>query len=168
MATMRDDDWKALRAVPAWTPLRDLGWQTTHVGSELYYLGDSTYVLAQPITRSLETGHPDAPFVTMLFWATSHGAARRAALNQVDADDGATGAPPAVLCPTTDLPTYRALLEAARSHGKRRIIERATYAADGRFVHKLIDFLESQFYFRKVEIDPGEMPYVIAFPFPDV
>ena len=162
MAAMNEGDWSKLCHLPAWIPICELDWDTTLVESDVYRIGEGAYALAQPITRDLREGDPRAPFLTVLYWAPSDGAVRRVALNHIDDDDGAEATPPRVLWMNAELPTYGVLLRAGRAHAEEGCTERATYAADGRFVHKVIDFGNRQFYFRQVDVNLSERPYAVG------
>lgn len=162
MATVSEDNWAVLCRTPPWTPLRDLNGDAILVERNLYRVGRSAYAVAVPITQDLVEGDPRAPFLTIIYWAPSDGAARRVALNRVDTDDGATGMPPQSLCVRVGVPTYSSILEAGRLNAKGGPTERATYASDGRFVHKVIDLENRRFCFRGVDVDDAETPYAIG------
>jgi hypothetical protein len=166
MPPLSENEWTMLRQTPAWTSLRDFKEEASLIGRGLYRIGAKAYALAVPITRDLLEGDPRAPFLTRIYWAPSDGAAERAALNRVDLDDGASGSPPQSLCASTGCPTYRSLLEFGRLEAKGGPTERATYASDGRFVHKVIDLGDRHFYFRKLDVDDAEVPYAIGVVLP--
>jgi hypothetical protein len=167
MATVNQADWSRLSRVRAWTPLREITESVQPIHDDLYRVVDELYVLATPITRDLQEGDQRAPFVTMLFWAPSDGAARRAALNAIDVDDGAFGTPPSVLWTNSEPPTYSLLLRSAGALGEGGQAERATYAEDGRFVHKVIDTGSCRFYFRERVVHGAERPYAVGMILPD-
>jgi hypothetical protein len=137
-----------------------------HVRDDLYSLGEEAYVLALPHTYDFRSDAPGAPFVTMLYWAPSLGAAQRAALNRVDLDDLAQGPVPDHFGVELGEVTYGSLRVSPRQR-KSGLRERATYDASGRFVHKVIDLGDRQLLFRDLEISEAERAYAIAIVLPD-
>lgn len=159
MAAVTRTDWDRLLQLPGWTPLREVP-NPVLIAPTLYRLSEGAYVLAQDYNRALEDD-PGAPFVTELLWASSDGAARRAAMDDIDADDGASSVPPPSLWHKGNAPSYASVL---REAGKQA--EYATYRLDDRFVHKVVDLGGSRFFFRSLQFDEEERPYAIAFQLP--
>lgn len=154
-------DWNLYRTVAWETPIRALAPHPTAIGPELYRIADEVYALAFP-DRSEGTLQGEPPFVSILYWAASDGAARRAAIRDVDSDDGAVSPPPAALWGEAGAPDYRSLRAYGRASRPGGILERASYRMDGRFIHGVLDLGATEYYFREPEIDDGAVPYAIA------
>src|SRR5262249_40143882 len=125
------------------------------------------YAFVVPYNEKLETGAPGAPFATMVAWAESPGAARRALSREVEADPGPSGKPaPNELLPAAHARTYAEVLAAART-AKTRAQQYATYrvGSDGAFVHRVIDCGRTVYCFRSTGPDDTERPYAIIWKF---
>lgn len=101
-----------------------------------------------------------SPLVTGIFWAASEGAAHRALLMDIEADDSLIGDVPEYFLPNSAGPTYGEIVEALRRGGDS-YLETASYriATDGLFVHRTIKNEQFTFFFRGPEYNNGEKPY---------
>lgn len=156
-------DWNRLRQVRCWTSLTSISPGAQLVSENLYLIGNDAYALALPSAFGVEVSR-DAPppFVTVLYWARSNGAACRAAQGRIDADDGASGVPPKELWPGKEEPTYVGVRSVARKLGLRTLLERGTYASDGRFIHLVVSVAGLDFCFRENVVQPSDTPYAVG------
>ena len=70
-------------------PLREVSGPTRQLAENLYSIGPELYVFVHEMNSRFEHDPVGGPFVTLAIWAPSDGAARRAALDDLQADDGA-------------------------------------------------------------------------------
>lgn len=104
------------------------------------------------------------PFVTALLWAETDGAAKRAKLMEIEADDpGAASSAPRDLLPGPAT-TYGDIARTLEQQG-RAFQEYAEYrvARDGAFIHRTIEAAPYAFFFRKLEHDDSDRCYAIRF-----
>ncbi|WP_173061345.1 hypothetical protein [Sulfurimicrobium lacus] len=103
------------------------------------------------------------PIITLVIWAPSIGALKRAFAFDVDNDDDAVGEPPQELLLAPGATTWRSILDIAKAQGIR-LLESASYRimTDGAFVHRQLESRNYRVYFRSRHDNPGESPYAIA------
>jgi hypothetical protein len=154
-------NWAELMGFTDWKPLAQLPWPTTMLSDGLRQISSNAFVFVVPYNRMLESDG-DGPYITLLWWAQSPGAARRAADGILEADDGVDG----------ELPPGELLIEGARSYGdlltavKRTCpsgsIESASYDTQGRFLHAQIWAANFKFYFRDQRTPADGLPFAIS------
>ena len=147
-----------------WIPLSDLGLETHPIEDGLLGLGEGFYVVTRPHNAELKRDDPRAPFISMICWAPSEGATRRAAFENIDADDGAEGTAPSALVFGWEDLTHGGLVKRANQE-RRKFLEHASYNVgdgSGRFIHKDLDFGSVHVLFRSHRIKARELPYAIA------
>ena len=159
-----NEAWRRLCSVACWTPLSVVGVPCAPVRDTLYRCGEDAFVLAMPYRADLVRDPDNGPFVTVVIWAVSEGAARRVCLLEREQDDDAPGAPPAAMLPPSCTPTYGCVLEAVRILGAAPV-ESASYrvASDGAFLYRSIAVGRWSYHFRGRDDDSGETPFVIQF-----
>lgn len=160
MAEVSERIWRSLSSVRAWTPLSAISHSHSRAFANLLRLEGGFYLATQDYDRELRTGVPGAPFVTEAYWAPSDGAARRLALLEVSADDGASESVPDCIAAGWGRLGYADLLAAAKSSGER-VMEHATYkgSPSATFVQRRIALTWIEFCFRGRKDDPTERPY---------
>lgn len=158
--------WSELKQFASWTPLRQFPTPLHFLSDGLVMISDSSFFYVVPYNRQfIKT--PEAPYITLLIWAQSPGAALRAMDSQIEQDDGSTNCqPPPELLLSPDSVTYGSILRQARIRGDLSVLEHASYrsADDGAFIHRTISVgSEFEFHFRGRENDDGEKPYAIQY-----
>lgn len=156
-------DWNRLTELRSWTPLTEVSSAAERVGDLLFRVGPMQYVIAVPYNERFERTE-NAPFVTILLWAPTDGAAKRAKLMEIEADDLAVSPPPEVLLPKSASSTYGSIVQTLRKGGSP-VEEWADYrvAKDGAFVHRTLSAPPHAFHFRSREEDQGEPCYAINY-----
>lgn len=134
------------------------------LSSSAYRIDHEIYLGLSPFRPGSLEKDPSGPFATGVVWAVSDGALRRALLMEIEADDGATASAPEDLLPENGATTYSTILKGLRNAKPRVCQEKAAYriASDGLFVHRIIETEQFSFFFRKVEHDDSDLPYVIV------
>jgi hypothetical protein len=156
-------DWKRAKAIRCWTPIEEAVSTVIAVEDKLFQIGPTQYVICTPYREDL-VSVPGGHFVTVLYWATSEGAARRAVLHQIERDDRQAGMPPAELIPSPDATSYGEILDKLRL-GAVPFRESASYriATDGAFIDRRISTQTQSFHFRGRDDDDGETCYAIEY-----
>jgi hypothetical protein len=156
-------DWTHWMEFKAWTPLRDAKLQANLIAEGLYRIGPHAYAVVVEYNESLEPKDPRAPFIALLMWAPSDGAAKRAALGVAELDDGVVGNPPPEIALGEANATYERMLRAKGPGAISPPVREATYRGkpDRNFVHRVINFGRLEFYFRGRDPDPNERAYAV-------
>jgi hypothetical protein len=153
------DEWDKLLAVPAWTPIEQIGFAFSAVRDVLFQLSDNAFVLAPP--RDAELRPSEVPRVTIAMWAGDIGIARRVVLREVEADSGtAPPSPPPELIAVR--PTYTSIWNMCKNTGNNgpQVVAKYRIATDGRHTHTSIRNGGYEFMFRSV--NPAADEPVIA------
>ena len=160
-------DWADLKSVPRWTRLSQVTTGAVSLGDDLFKVGPGKYLISVPYNRNLEEQGGDR-FITALVWAGTDGAAKRAILMQVEADQISNERPPAELLPPGEPVTYGEIVRELKGHAGE-YEETASYriGSDGAFVHRHITTAAFSFHFRKREHDDSEPCYAIEYRLPD-
>jgi hypothetical protein len=163
-------EWKALKEIPAWVPITELPEQPVRVDDVLYYLAPTQYLICPPHNEQLATIPGVAGFLGSLLWAPNDGAARRAALMDVEADavekrPRVEPPPPPELLLSPDATAYGVILARAKSGRHGRHLESASYriGRDGAFVHRSISVGPTTFFFRSRKDDDSDPCYAIEY-----
>jgi len=166
-AMTEGDVWKLLSRVSALVPLGELGMPAMLLSRGLYRLNHGYYTMTR-LRNVRSDRHESGPLLTKLCWAPSDGAARRAVLNEVDADDGAQGKIPPSITAGWVADTYGDLLARGRASASSIVAESAAYAGTprSRFVHKIVQVDSLEFFFRTMTFDDMERPYAVAWRIP--
>jgi hypothetical protein len=164
MTSALDLSWSTLRTLAVWTPASSLSARLVRIEDDLFRLRTGAYLVCLPYDERFEAAAGER-FVTALLWAASDGAARRAHLMEIEADDLATGPAPGELLPPGQPQAYGAIMAALKTSGCRNYIERASYriAKDGAFVHRAIDAPPYSFFFRNPEDDDSDRCYAVQY-----
>ena len=153
--------WMEMTSLPCWSPLSGLPAPPTLLAEGLYQWSENAFLLAMPYGADLVRDPARGPFITIVAWAVSPGAARRVYLDEWEGDDGVTVAPPPFVLPPSCEPRYPILLERAKA-GRASALESASYRSpDGVFISKSISAVEWRYYFRSPHIESHEMPFVV-------
>ncbi len=165
MRSITSIDWARLLAVPRWSPLAALGVEAVGLGGTLYKISSGAYLTCVQHDAQLHPvrGH----LLTAVWWAASDGAARRAQLMEIEADDLVVEPPPDALLPQAGSHTYGSIIRALRDTG-RAFDEWADYriAKDGAFVHRTLNAPPHAFHFRRPEEDRSDACYAIQYRLP--
>ncbi|HXK59520.1 MAG TPA: hypothetical protein PLP42_06440 [Acidobacteriota bacterium] len=152
--------WEEILELNAWVSLRQLPIQPEEVLHRIYRVGTDAFAHTLPYDRSFNRNNPDAPFVTLAFWAPSMKALKRCA----GRDPSVVPEEPIVLPPAPLLlgtsGTYRQLRDAVPA-SDRWYAEKAIYSNRGLFVHKVIELGRFRYCFLQREIRDDELPYSI-------
>jgi hypothetical protein len=167
---MRLMDWSELKEIPAWLPINALPEQPVHLDGVLFRLAPSQYLICPPYNERFERVSGIAAFLGALLWAPNDGAARRAALMDIEADSPgirpvAESLPPRELLPSSGSTKYGAILGELRAASSRRYLETASYrvATDGAFIHRTISSVPYTFFFRNRKDDDSDPCYAIEY-----
>lgn len=172
MASVRGPqmEWKKLKEIPAWVPISALPEQPVHLHDVLFRLAPTQYLICPPYNEHFERVPGIGGFLGSLLWAPNDGAARRAALMDIEADS-AEKRPKVEPPPPLDLllpggPTaYGAILAEVKAERYGRHLESASYrvAKDGAFVHRSISAGAFTFFFRNRKDDDNDPCYAIEY-----
>ena len=106
--------------------------------------------------------------VTAAVWAESEGAARRAVLQQLEADESKDSRPPEGVLLRRGLERYGGIREAGRTGSSGNMLEAASYRGrDGLFIDRRINFPRWTFHFRGGEDDDAARCYAVEVRLPD-
>jgi len=157
-------DWADLKSLPKWTNLSGVATSALTIGGDLFKIGRGKYLICVPYNRDLEEQRGDR-FVTSLVWAATDGAAKRAVLMQIEADQISSERPPAELLLPGQPVRYGEIIRALQNGNFGEYEEAASYriASDGAFVHRHITTTSFSFRFRKAEHDDSEPCYAIEY-----
>jgi len=154
-------DWNNLIAIKVWTPINKTGLELNLVAENLYEVGPQAYLSTRPHNKAYCTD--EAPYVTRVYWA-----ANKAAILKYTTRDSLAKAheymsePPTVLLGGAS-GTYENLRQLAIETRPDIPAERAVYSpTNGKFLHKIIELGNIEYYFEKLEVEDNEKPYVIA------
>jgi hypothetical protein len=156
-------NWHDLIQWPAFQSVATLAPSAMAVAGDVWMLGEHMYLFTVPYNERAEVGAPGAPFVTMVAWAESKGAIRRALLLEIEEDAIDRDATlPLELMPASGASSYGQILTEAR-HKRRSVREYASYriATDGAFIDRAIECGQFVYCFRSRESDDSERPYAI-------
>jgi hypothetical protein len=163
-------DWHELKAIAAWTPINALPVQSAHLEGVLFRLAPTQYVICPPYNEHLLRVPGVVGFLGALLWAPHDGAARRAALLDIEADDAIRRleiepVPPADLLLPGGPTSYGAILSELKTGRYGKPFESASYrvAKDGAFVHRSISVGGHEFFFRNRKDDDNDTCYAIQF-----
>ena len=167
--TGRPMDWARLKELPAWLPTTELPEPPVHLKDRLFRVAGTQYLICPPHNERFERVPSIPGFVGYLLWASHDGAARRAALMEVEADTSDARPdfeipPPELLLPGNSA-TYGAVLREAKTGRHGRCLESASYrvGTDGAFVHRSIGVGPYTFFFRNRKDDPSDPCYAIEY-----
>ena len=157
-------NWNRLKELRCWTPLVQVSPSAERLGDGLFRLDPTQYVIAVPYNEQFERTDR-APFVTILLWAETDGAAKRAKLMDIEADEKSHVTPPAELLLPGQSVAYGDIVKELRRGQHGTYQETASYriAKDGAFVDRNIATPILSFHFRKREDDPTDRCYAIQY-----
>jgi|SRR5580704_19277816 hypothetical protein len=168
---MQQLDWNELKKIRRWTPLCEIPYISSRVGYKLFSLDEQAYLVAVSQNREFEVDRE--PYVTVIMWAESEGAARRSVLLEIerDVDRIPPVSPPVeMLLPSAALTYGELASELMHSGASGRTTEHASYRlTDGKFQELVIDTaLEAgtgrfKFCFRNLRPDAWDVPYTIKY-----
>lgn len=169
MAEVKDSDleWERLLQLRRWTALDALGTPASHISDVLFRIGPCGYLICVPHGRDLRRVEGKR-FITTLMWAESDGAARRAQLLDIEADEPKIVRPPDALLSLGGAASYGAIVDYLRKSAVR-FQESASYrvGSDGAFVHRNILAPPYSFHFRGRDDIDKEDCYAIKYMLPD-
>lgn len=151
--------WNELRMY-AWKPLSRLPEQATPVTENIYQVG-AAYLLTVPYFKDFTPS--EEPVITLVIWALSVGALKRAFNFDIEEDDGVSGEPPQEMLLAPGATTW----ETIRDAGEVQCIQftdSASYriATDGASIHRQLGSRSYSAYFRSRHDTHTECSYVIA------
>jgi hypothetical protein len=158
MAKVGDEmNWNEILQLREWSPLSKLT-ATKDIGHQgLFAVGVNAFVLTQSLDRDFEEGNPDAPFVTVAFWAADEDSLLRVVLGDPSIGGGNGSLLPAELAFGTD-GTYAGLLAMGLKNGED-IGERGVYSNRGQFLYRALDVGRFSFYFLSPDDSPDARPF---------
>ena len=161
-------DWDELKCIPSYAPLAELPYVRKQLDERLFQLREDIYLAAVPTNPIGERDR--GPYVTMVMWAESEGAAKRSFNGDVEADVSQPfSSPPAeILLPGAAL-TYGEIIAALKERGLyESSLRYAKYRmTDGIFINAIIDTQVDnggrryRFCFRSPECEESAVPYAI-------
>lgn len=142
---------KALSSLPE-TPIK--------ITKNIYQSGPAYLVTANHF-RDLSPS--EEPIISLVVWAPSPNALRRAFDQNIEEDDGVLGIPPEEMLLAQRANTWESIQTAAKQLGIK-FLESASYriTTDGAFIHKQLESRTYRVYFRSRHINPNEHPYAIV------
>lgn len=153
--------WSQLLRLPQWTLLSRTGLSPDHLEDVLFKVSESAFLLCAPYDEQLRPLVGDLA-VTAVVWAESEGAARRAVLQQLEADQPTDAQPPAEMLLKPGMKRYGEIREAGRTGSFGSMLEAASYRSrDGLFVDRRINLPRWTFHFRGLESHDTEPCYAI-------
>jgi hypothetical protein len=160
---LADASWQDLLDLRTWTPLRQTGIETTRLSENVRRVSRGKYLVV--VESDLSGDVAGGPYVTMVAWAETDGAALRAvdAALERDAEPDHDQMPPPELLPEPTASGYATILSALKRRGES-VLESGEYriATDGAFLHKVIRATAATYYFRSpVEIG-DEKPFAVT------
>jgi hypothetical protein len=154
--------WRNLIRLRRWTSIHEIGYGSQQVRDFLFRIQRNCYVTAVDHDARFNPSH--SRLITSLLWAESEGAALRAALMDIEADEPTSGVEiPTEMLFHQELTSYGSIKEALKTRIDGTLLEHADYriAIDGAFVHRVLSSRTFEFYFRSVAEKPNEIPYAI-------
>jgi len=159
--------WPELLRLRRWTLLSRSGFSVNQVEDVLFRLHDSAFLVCASYDAQLVPLANDLT-ITAVVWAESEGAARRAVLQQLEADERRDSHPPAGILLRPGLERYGEIKEAGRTGSFGNMLEAASYRGrDGLFIDRRINFPTWTFHFRGPEDDEGECCYAVQVRLPN-
>ena len=153
--------WSQLMGLTQWTLLSRSGLHADHVEDVLYRVDKSAFLLCTPYDGQLRPLGRDVA-VAAIVWAESEGAARRAVLQQLEADEARDVQPPAAVLLRPGVERYAEIRETARTGRFGSMLQAASYRnSDGLFVDRRINLPRWTFHFRNREDNNFERCYAV-------
>jgi hypothetical protein len=103
------------------------------------------------------------PIISLVIWAPSVGAVKRAFERAIEEDDASVAEPPQEMLLVPNANTWAKILAEGKSQNIK-FLESGSYRimTDGAFIHKQLESRHYRAYFRSPTIDANELPYAIA------
>lgn len=159
-------EWSRLMNFKPWFPLKDYFPNARHVEGDLYWTDQDQYVLTSPVDKNFQRGKPSAPFVTLAYWAISENAIRRCVFRDLSVEVSTVDKMPPDFFLMGTNGTYEKLLTCEKIKKLGHIAEQASYDSfTGKFIHKVIDATQIQYYFLDKKVKFNERPYAIEYRF---
>jgi hypothetical protein len=157
-------DWRSAKQCLPWCPLSDFPFEASLLSGGLLRVGSDAFVFTVPYDQHLAKT-PLAPYVTLLVWAPSEGAALRALESEIEKDDGVSGEPPPEMLFDPNAKTYAAIVRAAKQQYGGEFSEHASYriATDGAFIQKSVSAGPFEYCFRSPSRVGAEAPFAIKY-----
>ena len=143
-----------------WKPLSNLPENVAPVTADIYQSG-AAYLMTAPYFKDISPS--EEPVITLVIWAPSVGALKRAFDFGLEEDDGVVGEPPQEMLLAPNANTWVTIREAGNNQGIK-FLESASYRimTDGAFIHRELESRNYRAYFRSRHNKPNERPYAIA------
>jgi len=162
-------EWERFKKIPAWTPLTSLRLgKSVRINQDIYKVATNAYffIVSEVVGRSSPT---NGPFVTILVWAQSDGAVRRAMSREIEADTDQPARAvriPSEMKPEEQCNTYGDIIDfLEKTENKWPFSETSSYriATDGKFICRKVVFNNWVFMFRNSERKGSEAPFAIQY-----
>ena len=155
--------WRDLLRLREWMPLAAVPVETVGLSENVRKIEAGKYLVVVESNLVGEMAH--GPYVTMVAWAESDGAAVRAIDGALEADKERTEVtpPPDELLPEVGAAAYVPIIGALKKKGEP-VLESGEYriGSDGAFLHKVIRSSCAAYYFRSPEPLENEAPFSIT------
>lgn len=162
MAIERPEGWPELLRLRLWTPLSEVDLHTLAISENVRKIKPTQYVFV--VDSDLHGDETRTPYITMIMWAGSDGAALRAADGDLEADTKSVPdvEVPRILLPDRAFPEYESILKGLKTSGED-VLESGEYriASDGAFIQRVIRGRRGTYCFRSPEDDATEKPFAI-------
>jgi hypothetical protein len=146
--------------IKAWTPLRAVAANASEVLPKVFALSENLFVQTQPYGAQGQKDLPDAPFITVLYWAPSVQVLKRIVSRDPSVLIAVVTTPPSELVSGTD-GTYSEL-KGRIPQSRSKIAETGAYDLKGRFLYKQINVPPFTWYFVSPNAEAEEITVLVA------
>ena len=166
MAAVVTPTWDDLVGLNSWTLLSKSGIAAQPLGGSLFKIDDGKYIVCVPYDARMAPLADDYS-ITIVVWAETDGAARRAVLQDLEADVRESTLPPHAMT-LNGCVRYGDLAAAAKAGGLGSVLESASYRfSDGKFSDRRITLPVWTFHFRGQRNNAQEKVYAVQRRLPD-
>jgi hypothetical protein len=156
-------EWSKLLGTKVWTPLCQVCECARNIEGDLFQLGENQFARALSHDATFCDGLPNAPFVTIVYWAETIVAMKRCVLMDDTVHVEQKGIAPSELLFGTR-GTYGEFLKSKEFNRIRRGLVTAIYSGkNGKFIHKSLSNGTVAYLFLDRDVYDDETPYAIEF-----
>lgn len=165
----KEDLWSQLKRLPKWISISDIDLSYDMISPALFRVAPAAYVVAVDAPRGGRIKE-DGPFLSMIAWAESDGAAKRMVNFDIEGDQADAeqhSSPPEAML-YHGCRTFGELIRRLREKGLTNYVYNGSYriSTDGKFVFRQVsgkDLEGFRYYFRSPDDDYSEKPFAISY-----
>ena len=166
MAPVSNGAWPELLALPPWVRLSEATVRARPLVDVLFKVEDGKYLLCVPYDAQIKPLENDYSIAAIL-WAETDGAAKRAVLQQLEADVRGNATPPSEILLPGGPVQYDEVVREAKSGAHGSLLESAIYrVGDGLFIDRTIALPRWTFHYRGRRSKGDEPCYAVEYRFP--